>query len=75
MRTKEQCFKVIRSLLKFSLTSNLKHVYFNYLRNVVNFVKLVNNKTNITILIIESRFIQVYNERLALNLLKRKNSN
>lgn len=75
MRTKEQCFKVVRSLLKSSSTSSFKHVYFNHLRNVVDFVRLVNNETSIIVLIIRSYFIQAYKERLALNSLKRKNSN
>jgi len=75
MRIKEQFFKVVCLLLKLLLTNDFKHVCFNYLRNIVNFVRLVNNRTSIIALLIKSYLIQAYNESLALNLLKRKNSN
>jgi hypothetical protein len=57
MRTKKQYFKVVCSLLNFLSISNFKYVCFNYLRNVINFIRLVNNKANITTLIIKSRLI------------------
>jgi hypothetical protein len=75
MRIKEQFFKVVCLLLKLLLTNDFKHICFNYLRNIVNFVRLVNNRTSIIALLIKSYLIQAYNESLALNLLKRKNSN
>jgi len=75
MRTKKQCFKVVCLLLGLLLTKCFKHVCFSYLRNVVEFVNLVNNKANIIITIIKIRLIKVYNEHYALNLLKRQNSN
>ena len=57
MCIKEQCFRVVCLLLKFLSTNSFKHICFNYLRNVVNFVKLVNNKTSIIALIIKSCLI------------------
>ncbi len=43
---------------------------FNYFRNVVEFINLVNSNTNIIITIIETCFIKIYKKRYALYLLK-----
>jgi len=75
IRTKKQYFKVVCLLLKSLSTKYFKYVYFSYLRNVVKFINLVNSKTNIIVTIIEIRLIKIYNERYALNSLKRQNSN
>ncbi len=75
MRTKEQYFRVVCLLLKLLSIRCLKYVYFNYFRNVVEFVSLINNKTNIIVTIIKTRFIKIYNKRYTLDLLKRQNSN
>ncbi len=75
MRIKEQYFKIVYLLLKLLSTKCLKYVYFSYFRNVVEFVNLVNNKANIIVTIIEIYFIEIYDERYALNSLKRQNSN
>jgi len=75
MRIKEQCFKVVCSLLKLSSIKYLEYVYFNYFRNVVEFVSLVNSKANIIVTIIKTCLIKLYNKRYALNLLKHQNSN
>jgi len=71
MRTKEQCFRVVCFLLKLLLIKYFKYIYFNYLYNIVEFVSLVNNNTNIIVIIIKICLIKVYNKRYTLNLLKR----
>ncbi len=70
MRTKKQYFKVICLLLKLLLIKYLKYVCFNYFCNIVKFVNLINNKTNIIVTIIKICFIKTYNKYYALNLLK-----
>jgi len=43
MRTEEQCFRVIRTLLESSSTGSHGHVCFSHLRNVAGFIGLVNS--------------------------------
>jgi len=75
MRIEEQYFDIVCLLLKLSSIKYLEYVYFSYFRNVVEFVSLVNSKTNIIVTIIKICFIKIYNKYYALNLLKYQNSN
>ena len=54
---KEQYFRVVCLLLKLLSTNIFKYICFNYLQNVINFIRLVNNKTSIIASIIRSCLI------------------
>ncbi len=53
----KQYFKVVCLLLKFLSINSLRYIYFNYLQNIINFVRFINTKTNIKASIINNSFI------------------